>query len=162
MSWAGACVWHQETGLCPGEQIWSVSWSWPRPHHTLPSYSRHLTSDNWRTQRGGWQQYSSHFVRHKYLLWREEKWKRWLHLNLLSRPGISMSSVTPIKTGIKRYKIHEQRHFLIPIEFHIQFWIALWSTQQQYSECYLKCLFRTLSHWTSQVITAAALPRSRL
>ena len=67
-----------------------------------------------------------------------------------------MSSVTPIKTGIKRYKIHGWRHFLIPIEFHIQFWIALWSTQHQYSECYLKCLFRTLSYWTSQVITAAA------
>ena len=64
-----------------------------------------------------------------------------------------MRSVTPIETGIKRYKIHPG-HFLIPIEFHIQFGIAfqvndIWSV---YSE-----------HWTiEQVIIAATLPRSRL
>ena len=44
---------------------------------------------------------------------------------LLSRPGISMRSVTPIKTGIKRYKIHGDTFSFHHIQSSpIQFWIA--------------------------------------
>ena len=148
MSWAGP-VWHccWGTSLSPGEKIWSVSVCWP---HILVSPAIIHYPHKPRT----WQQSRENTTENSHLScsWhqsREWKWIRRLHLSLLSCPWISMRSVTPKHTGIKRYKIHMRETFSFLLNFTSN----------------LKLLFKWMKFGIdiySEHFELSALPRSRL